>query len=397
MLAAILSLRLRTWRDRPVAALGCRLAAGPEGLPEVLTLPNFGGFVRFSLELPRIQIGMKTRTSLQRAVRAAMMSRTSRGLVAAGSVLVLIFALDALIGYQESLRAFYIVPIWVGVRVAGLTCGAVMVGLTTIVLTHMTLMTRELPSAELFGNFILRLGSLTGIMFFIWKVETGLRHAVRQALHDPLTGVLNRRAANQFANYAIERANRHREPLTVAAVDCDGFKRLNDMHGHAFGDSILKYLARELEYGTRPDGVVARAGGDEFIVILRNRDGEDAARLMESILPNFVQATRDLGVPTTFSYGIAELGVRRQTLEHLVDAADRDMYAKRRTKSVPDKAVVDIGEVIARGRQPAGNSGASNLTRGDDFLHFAASRRQTDPPMTTEIRSPHSLPTRPAS
>ncbi len=89
-----------------------------------------------------------------------------------------------------------------------------------------------------------------------------------QAHHDPLTGLPNRRLLADRLGVAMARARRSRHPLAVCCLDLDGFKAINDLHGHAAGDAVLVALARRLEEVVRAGETVARVGGDEFVLLL---------------------------------------------------------------------------------------------------------------------------------
>lgn len=158
------------------------------------------------------------------------------------------------------------------------------------------------------------------------------RHA---ACHDPLTGLLNRRAFYQFGRCAIE--DPHRRHLAVVVVDLNGFKQINDEFGHATGDEVLITVARRLsDYAG--DNLVARLGGDEFVGLLTAPALDEhwqylaSHRLAEVLAAPMLVAGHTLVV--TASIGIAAVPPVRTDLTEVVRRADAAMYrAKSRYRS----------------------------------------------------------------
>lgn len=141
--------------------------------------------------------------------------------------------------------------------------------------------------------------------------------ARRLALTDPLTQLANRRAFEERVTIALER----REQFTLAYIDLDGFKPINDKHGHSAGDAALRDVASTLRAAARQVDLVARVGGDEFAMLLLGSD-ESQARTVSGRV--FAIAT-DRNLPVGMSIGIASHrdGVTRQ---EIIEAADGAMY-----------------------------------------------------------------------
>lgn len=143
----------------------------------------------------------------------------------------------------------------------------------------------------------------------------------RLALHDPLTGLANRRYMEINLKKAIDLAERYRQPLTVALLDIDHFKAYNDTYGHTAGDEMLVEVAGKLIKGTRnTDQTAARYGGEEFLLTLPSTGLEGAGIVAERIREAI---SAELGI--TVSIGLAEFqpGISRDAL---VDAADQALY-----------------------------------------------------------------------
>jgi diguanylate cyclase (GGDEF)-like protein len=110
------------------------------------------------------------------------------------------------------------------------------------------------------------------------------REALRdQATHDGLTGLLNRCAIFEMLDKELARASREGQALSLLMVDCDGFKQINDTHGHAAGDAVLRELARRMRVAVRTYDSVGRYGGEEFLIVLPGCDGDSAVSQAERI------------------------------------------------------------------------------------------------------------------
>jgi diguanylate cyclase (GGDEF)-like protein len=153
----------------------------------------------------------------------------------------------------------------------------------------------------------------------------------RQALVDGLTGLANRRAAADALHAEAARAERLETPLAVVLADLDGFKDVNDVHGHAVGDAVLRVFAEVLRETLRESDVAGRWGGEEFLLLLPGADEEGAAQLAErvrvALAARSIPGVADLRV--TASFGVAEYAGETNT-EQLVAAADSALYAAKR-------------------------------------------------------------------
>ena len=149
----------------------------------------------------------------------------------------------------------------------------------------------------------------------------------RLALHDPLTGLFNRRALVDRLAIELASARRTQDTLAFAIADVDDFKRVNDTRGHAGGDDALRAIARAMQAATRETDVPARFAGDEFALIMPRTQRDDAATVMERL----VDALRAAGFPC--SIGVA-FTTGAQTAEELFAAADAAAYVvKKRGKN----------------------------------------------------------------
>ncbi|PLY41508.1 diguanylate cyclase response regulator [Janthinobacterium sp. ROICE36] len=154
------------------------------------------------------------------------------------------------------------------------------------------------------------------------------------ALHDPLTGLPNRRLLEDRIEHTLQQSARSRGKSAILYLDLDGFKAINDSYGHGYGDDILKMVAARLVGASRKEDTVARIGGDEFVIVLGNLAGkgdarEPAAKLIEVISePYFIN---DLTLRLSTSIGIAIYPDDANTVESLLGAADTALYEAKRS------------------------------------------------------------------
>jgi diguanylate cyclase (GGDEF)-like protein len=156
--------------------------------------------------------------------------------------------------------------------------------------------------------------------------------AERLAQLDPLTGLNNRRAFYDRTSPLWAHALRHGHPVSVMVLDIDRFKEINDRHGHAHGDEVLRVLANILRHSVRQGDVLARWGGEEFIVFLPETGERDAAALAERLRAEFAETriAREGGATAvTASFGIAQKAEHDLTLDTLIAAADECLYQSK--------------------------------------------------------------------
>jgi diguanylate cyclase len=157
-----------------------------------------------------------------------------------------------------------------------------------------------------------------------------------RASHDLLTGLPNRELFRDRAQTALYKSARGGESLAVVFLDLDGFKAVNDRHGHAAGDELLREVAHALRNGLRDGDSVARVGGDEFCVLLSPvtlaANGGDAVSVLERLIRS-IAAIKRAGphrITIGASAGVALYPAHGESLESLMEHADQAMYAAKR-------------------------------------------------------------------
>lgn len=147
---------------------------------------------------------------------------------------------------------------------------------------------------------------------------------LENATQDPLTGLPNRRAFDRVLARELERSSRYGEIFSLAFIDVDGFKALNDSQGHAAGDLLLRRAADTLSDACRASDVAGRLGGDEFAIVMPETNQFEAAALCER-LRREVETLAEVSL----SWGVAEYPTHGVTASGLTRAADAAMYASK--------------------------------------------------------------------
>jgi diguanylate cyclase (GGDEF)-like protein len=151
----------------------------------------------------------------------------------------------------------------------------------------------------------------------------------RLANVDSLTGTLNRRRFMEVASRELARDRRHNRPVSLIMMDVDHFKGINDRFGHAVGDAALSGMASACRQVLRESDVVARVGGEEFVVLLPETpmpQAADAAERLRATIAGWVVDHDGVSVRVTASLGVAQWGGADETLDRLLQRADAAMY-----------------------------------------------------------------------
>jgi diguanylate cyclase (GGDEF)-like protein len=186
---------------------------------------------------------------------------------------------------------------------------------------------RLLPSTEL----------LQALRVFANQATAALDSASRfeemrfLAEHDPLTRLYNRRAFNHRLRVEASRSRRYGTPFALVVLDVDGFKGINDVHGHLAGDAALTRVADLLGHLLRAADAAFRIGGDEFALVLPELDQEAADAAVRRIAAHLEQVCAAEGHPVTASFGVAVFGGHAHDPEALLRAADAAMYDAKRS------------------------------------------------------------------
>jgi diguanylate cyclase (GGDEF)-like protein/PAS domain S-box-containing protein len=183
-----------------------------------------------------------------------------------------------------------------------------------------------------------RLSGLAGLAAVALDNAELLRRAIVSATHDPLTGLPNRSLFEETLAAALDKAESTGADLAVLYCDVDRFKRTNDSYGHRFGDTVLVEVARRLRSVVRETDMVARIGGDEFVILLPVVQGADESRLIADRVRSAFVDPLAIGDRETFAQLAVGMAVRsehasslssRDLADALMGSADADMYTRK--------------------------------------------------------------------
>lgn len=242
---------------------------------------------------------------------------------------MLIGIVDHATGTELSMSLFYAAPIflitWSNGRAPGAaTALACFVAWGTAQIAAGSLArTPEIFAWNLVARFIFFF-----MVVYIALTRRALVETATAANTDSLTGVANRRGFMEAAERELERARRAPTPLTVAYIDCDNFKAVNDAAGHSVGNELLRAVGAVLRANSRGADVPARLGGDEFALLLVGAARDEGEACIARLQRELLRAMRARKWPVTFSVGALSVPVvtRSTSLEALLRQADGLMY-----------------------------------------------------------------------
>jgi diguanylate cyclase (GGDEF)-like protein len=246
---------------------------------------------------------------------------------------LLLGGLDYLSGEIIALSIIYLIPVsftaWFGGRKAGITVSFLSAATWMTANYHAGAAAYESLALK-FWNSATAFGFFAVVSVILDKLRRTLDQERELSRTDYLTGAVNSRAFSEIAKAEILRMRRYGRPFTVAYLDLDNFKEVNDKYGHSFGNELLRSVTANMTRNIRTTDVVARIGGDEF-VILFPETGSDVAR---EVLPKFrerlLTSMRELGWPITFSVGVLTCDTSPASLDEVIGQADGLMLNVKR-------------------------------------------------------------------
>lgn len=243
--------------------------------------------------------------------------------------IVAVGGIDYLTGPEIAFSPFYLIPVAAAAWLSGTAMAVVASAFAAAVWLGAEFASNRLLSNFVYAwNFCARFLFLLLVAVLLAQLREMLIRERRLSRTDPLTGLPNTRAFREVAEAEIERAIRYGQPLSLSFIDVDDFKRFNDSRGHAAGDRLLKQLGDVLRANLRASDLVARYGGDEYVVLLPSASQAEAEAAMTKVQDKLRAATHGKGLPVTVSIGAVtyEPGGPRITLDALMLTADRLMY-----------------------------------------------------------------------
>ncbi len=244
-------------------------------------------------------------------------------------VLAAVWALDFYTGVEISFSIFYLIPIVLATWYVGREAGVVMA-----LLCAAAWLTADLAAGQHYSSRIIPFWN-AGVRFGFFLVTVLTLAPLKRTLHsertfartDFLTGIANMKAFFEMTELEVNRSRRSDKPLSVVYLDCDNFKTVNDRFGHHAGDALLRAAAETIKAGLRPTDTVARAGGDEFVVLLPETGETGAGIVIARLRTSLAAVMRKRRWPVTFSIGAVTFPQPPDSVDDMIKKADRVMYA----------------------------------------------------------------------
>lgn len=244
------------------------------------------------------------------------------------ALLIFIGMLDFWVGYEISMSFFYLIPLVVATWYLDRRAGY-LTALFSVLIWDIA----NLASGMFFSNAFIRywnmsilVASYFSFVLLLSELRSAIRHERALARIDYLTGVFNRLEFIECLGSEIQRANRMRYPVSLAYIDLDNFKKVNDEQGHTMGDRQLRLIAETISSHIRRTDLFARLGGDEFALFLPNVDQVTTRIVLEKVESAVMWALREIQSPVTMSIGVATFNSPPASVDDMIHKADAAMY-----------------------------------------------------------------------
>ncbi|HEY5494966.1 MAG TPA: GGDEF domain-containing protein [Candidatus Anoxymicrobiaceae bacterium] len=274
--------------------------------------------------------------------------------------------IDRFYGQNFSTALFYVIPVLAVTWYVGRSAGMVVAVLSGagLLITDWALKSGRHPAME-FWNALFPFFFFVLLVLLVSLLKDAFAREAKLSRVDPLTGLYNRRHFSELAEGEIERAKRYGRPLSLAFIDLDNFKTVNDTFGHEMGDEVLTTMADVFREDLRSTDIVGRFGGDEFAIMLPEAGASAAVAAMSKLKDGVAVAMSANGWPVTMSLGLVTYEAAPPGLEEIVKEADALMYSVKDsskdsiTQKVIDSDAADLQPPApARGEPPERTTGA---------------------------------------
>ncbi|HYA85574.1 MAG TPA: GGDEF domain-containing protein [Nitrospirota bacterium] len=244
------------------------------------------------------------------------------------SLVIIIGVIDYSFGYEISVAFLYLLPVLL-FALGGTPKSAVLISIFSAV----TMFWADLASGHVYShnaipiwNFTMVLGIFLTIAFSNLKIKELMQKEHEHACNDFLTNVYTTRYFYEQTHIEINRSARYKQPLTLAYIDVDNFKYVNDTYGHSIGDDLLRIVAESLKTMLRSTDIVSRLGGDEFAVLMPDTNEDHAKIAITKVQKKLLESVNKNGWPVTFSIGVATCYGPACLQNELIKMADGLMY-----------------------------------------------------------------------
>lgn len=267
---------------------------------------------------------------------------------------------DYLRGGDVSMMLLYAVPILLAARYCGTSEGVIVAAGAALCwfVVNISAQQKGVSDAVISWNALSRLG-IFALLAYAVSLQVALKKALERerlrARTDQLTGLLNKWAFREQVEDELERASRYRHPLSIAFIDLNNFKDVNDLYGHARGDKLLQAVSDAIREAIRKTDLAGRVGGDEFTICFPETGPEQIRTAIGKLLQCFDITTSQSGWQVTASVGVVTYGEVCDSYDAMLAKADNLMYeakAKGGNKAeflVVESGTADTSERLSKG------------------------------------------------
>jgi len=250
-------------------------------------------------------------------------------LINTGIVSVLFLGIiDYVTGYEFSFSIFYLIPLIFVTWFVGLSSAVVISVICAVVWSVADVASGRtyVYPILIFWNGFMRLGFFLITVYILEGFKKAFERQKELARIDYITGVANARYFYERTSAEINRSERYKHSISLAYMDIDNFKQINDKFGHSVGDTLLETVAGTIKKNIRISDMVARMGGDEFVVYLAETNDTQAKIAIGKIKERLIDAMNMKNWPVTFSIGVVTCNAPGCSVDSIVKAADMLMY-----------------------------------------------------------------------
>ncbi len=265
---------------------------------------------------------------MQASSKNAQSYRKPLILTAALGLVVLIGWLRAITGPEFAFSFLYLLPIVTVTWIAGRPWGITMSALSAFswLIVDLCMLDRFSRAYIPLVNEVFRFTVFLFIVFMIDRYKKIMEAQKELAMQDPLTGIANRRAFQHLATVEIDRSRRYKLPFSVMVIDVDDFKSINDQFGHHTGDRLLTTVVETIRHHLRAIDIIARFGGDEFVILLVNTAETAADTVVRKLRRQLLDRMKEKQWAVTFSIGMVTYHTIPNSVDETIQTADALMY-----------------------------------------------------------------------
>jgi len=241
---------------------------------------------------------------------------------------ILLGLIDYVTGPEIGFSIFYLLPISLVAWFSGILWAIVISFLCSTIWFVADSLGGHIYSQPAIGYWSanMRLGYFLIISYLLVTLEKMWAVQKHIANTDYLTGIANSRSFHQLSDMEFTRAHRYKHPLTIAYIDVDDFKKINDLFGHSTGDNVLKLVAQTIKKNIRSIDLLGRLGGDEFCLLLPETGYESSQAVLQKLRRVLLESMEEARWSVTFSIGALTYTTLPDNIDDIIIKADHLMY-----------------------------------------------------------------------